>query len=63
MLQMITSLTPDAPWPFEPVQWEAEPLPSEADVLKLTLSRLAANPAKAARLQLRLVRNVADAAG
>ncbi len=63
MLQMLTSLTPDAPWPFETVQWEAPPLPSEADVLKLTLSRLAANPAKAARLQLRLVRNVADAAG
>ncbi len=63
MLQMITSLTPDAPWPFGPVEWEAPPLPTESDVVKLTLSRLAANPAKAARLQLRLVRNVADAAG
>jgi diacylglycerol O-acyltransferase len=63
MLQMLTSLTPDAPWPFEPVAWEAPPVPSDSDVLKQTLGRLAANPAKAARLQLRLVRNLADAAG
>jgi diacylglycerol O-acyltransferase / wax synthase len=63
MLQMLTSLTPDAPWPFEPVRWDAEPVPTEAEVLKLTLSHLVVNPAKAARLQLRLVRSVADAAG
>ncbi len=63
MLQMLTSLTPDAPWPYEPVAWSAPPLPSQADVLRLTAARLAANPVKVARLQLRLVRNVADAAG
>jgi WS/DGAT/MGAT family acyltransferase len=63
MLQMVTSPTPDAPWPFEPVEWTAPPLPSQGEVLKHTVARLAANPAKAARLQLRLVRNVADAAG
>ena len=63
LLQMFTSPTPDAPWPFEPVAWSAPPLPSQTEVLKHTAARLAANPVKSARLQLRLVRNVAQAAG
>lgn len=63
MLQMLTSLTPDAAWPFEPVEWSAPPLPSDTEMLRLTVSRLVANPVKAARLQLRLVRNLAAAAG
>jgi WS/DGAT/MGAT family acyltransferase len=63
MLQMLTSLTPDAAWPYQPVSWNAPPLPSDTEVLRQTLSRLAGNPAKAVRLQLRLVRNLARAAG
>ena len=63
MLQMLTSLTPDAPWPFQPIDWEAPPLPTDAEVLRRTVGRLAMNPVKSARLQLRLVRNLADAAG
>ncbi len=63
MLQMLTSLTPDAPWPFTPVDWTAPPLPGDREVLRRTVSRVAGNPAKAVRLQLRLVRNLAEAAG
>lgn len=63
MLQMFTSLTPDEPWPFEAVPWTPAPLPSELDLLKQAAGRLATSPAKAARLQLRLVRNLAEAAG
>jgi len=63
MLQMLTSLTPEAAWPYQPLEWSAPPLPSDTEVLRQTLSRIAGNPAKAARLQLRLVRNLARAAG
>lgn len=63
MLQMLTSLTPDAEWPYAPVEWHAPPLPSDTEVLRHAVGRLATNPVKAARLQLRLVRNLADAAG
>jgi diacylglycerol O-acyltransferase / wax synthase len=63
LLQMLTSLTADAPWPYEPVEWHASPLPSDSDMLRQAVVRLAENPVKAARLQLRLVRNLAEAAG
>jgi WS/DGAT/MGAT family acyltransferase len=63
LLQLLTSLEADAPWPYEPKDWAPEPVPSASELLKLTAARLAANPAKTARLQLRLVRGLAEAAG
>ena len=45
MLQMLTGLTPDAAWPYRPVEWSAPPLPSDTEVLRQTLSRVAGNPA------------------
>jgi diacylglycerol O-acyltransferase / wax synthase len=63
MLKLFTDSSPDSPWPFEPVDWEGEPIPSDTELLKRTAGHLAANPAKAARLTLRMVRNAAGAAG
>jgi WS/DGAT/MGAT family acyltransferase len=62
LLTMLTDDRADAPVP-EPVSWEPEPVPSDAALLKRTAIHLAMNPVKAARLQLRLVRDLAQAAG
>jgi WS/DGAT/MGAT family acyltransferase len=63
MMKMFNDVAPDAEWPWEPVEWDGESIPTDTELLKLTMSHLAANPAKAARLQLRVVRSLADAAG
>lgn len=63
LLKMFTDTEADATWEFEPIEWHGEPAPSDADLLKRTVSNLVANPVKAVRLNLRLVRNFADAAG
>ena len=63
MLKMFTDDSSDAEWPFEPIGWAPEPLPTESDLLKLTVNHLVANPVKATRLSLKVVRNMADAAG
>jgi diacylglycerol O-acyltransferase len=63
MLQLLTDRSPDAFWPFEPVEWEGQEIPSDVELLKKTARRLASNPAKAARLSLRVVRNAASATG
>ncbi len=46
-----------------PSPGHAEPLPSDSELLKLTVNHLIANPVKATRLSLRVVRNMAEAAG
>ena len=43
--------------------WEAEPLPTNTELLRLTLGNLARNPFKAMRVEARIVRQLADAAG
>ncbi len=63
MLKLMTDESADAPWPYEPVAWEGEPLPTDAELLKRTVNHLLTNPVKAARLSLKMVRNFADAAG
>ncbi len=63
MMQMFNQPDPNAPWPYEPIEWEGEEIPTDAELLKQTAAHLAMNPVKAARLQLRLVRNFADQAG
>lgn len=62
LLTMITDDRPDAPAP-EPVAWEPEPLPGDVALVKRTAIHLVTNPVKAARLQLRLVRDLARAVG
>ena len=62
LLTMLTDDCADAPTP-EPVAWDPEPVPSDMELLKRTALHLAANPVKATRLQLRLVRDIARSAG
>ncbi|MDW3215133.1 MAG: wax ester/triacylglycerol synthase family O-acyltransferase [Ilumatobacteraceae bacterium] len=63
MLKMFTDESADAPWPFEPIAWTPDPLPADSELLKHTVGNLVANPVKATRLSLRVVRNMAEAAG
>lgn len=62
LLGMITEPSPDTPMP-ERVEWVGEAVPSDRELLELTMRNLALNPVKGMRLSLRMVRNVAEAAG
>jgi WS/DGAT/MGAT family acyltransferase len=63
MMTLMNDLTPDAPPPGESPPWEPEEIPSDLELLRLTIANLLRNPAKAMRTQLRMVRDVANAAG
>jgi diacylglycerol O-acyltransferase len=63
MLKIVTDTEPDAPAPGASPSWEPDPLPSTADLLRRTLGNLARNPFRAMRVQTRIVRQLADAAG
>ncbi|MGB5758323.1 MAG: wax ester/triacylglycerol synthase family O-acyltransferase [Acidimicrobiales bacterium] len=63
MMQMFNQTEPDAPWPYEPVEWQGESVPTDNELLMRTATHLAMNPVKAARLQLRLIRNFAEVTG
>ena len=63
MLNLMHETSPDAEPPGENLPWEPEEIPSDTELLRLTLSNLVRNPVKAARTQLRLVREFAESAG
>lgn len=63
MMQILNQNSPDEPWPFEPVEWEGEEAPTDSELLRRTTAHLLANPVKAARLQLRILRSLAAGAG
>ena len=63
MMTMMNDLTPDAPPSGESLPWEPEEIPSDAELLRLAIGNLVRNPVKAVRTQLRIVRDVAAAAG
>ena len=63
MLNVLTDTDPDAPTPAAGPSCEPEPLPSDIDLLRRTLGNLATHPVKATRVQSRIVRHMADAAG
>lgn len=63
MLKILTDAAPDTKWDIEPVEWEGEEMPRDADLLKQTARHLLTNPVKAARLQLKVVRQLAEVAG
>ena len=63
MLKILTDAARDTEWDVEPIEWQGEEPPADADLLKLTARNLMTNPVKSARLQLKLVRQVAEAAG
>jgi len=62
LLSLLTDTDPDAPMP-EPVPWVGEAVPSDGELLQRTMKHLAVNPVKGMRLSLRMVRNLAEAAG
>ena len=62
MLNLLNDHTPDAPHPGESPPWTPEPIPSEMELLRLTLANLIRNPAKAAHVELRIIRELAEAA-
>ena len=63
MLKLMTDDAADSVFPFAPVEWQGEEVPSDNELLKRTMNHLVANPVKATRLSLRVLRNFADAAG
>src|SRR5574340_1490409 len=63
MLQIITDASADAPAPGPGPSWEPEPLPSTAELLLMTLNRMARNPFRAMVTEARIVGQLADAAG
>ena len=62
LLNMLTDTDPNSPAP-EAVAWQGEQPPSQSELLQRTLQNLAANPVKGLRLQLKLVRNLAEVLG
>ena len=63
MLEIITDTDPDAPPPGESPPWQPEAIPSDAELLRLAIGNLVRNPVRAMRVQARIVRQLADAAG
>ncbi|OBC04567.1 diacylglycerol O-acyltransferase [Mycobacterium sp. 852013-50091_SCH5140682] len=63
MLNIITDTEPDATPPGPGPAWQPEELPSTVELLRKTAVNLAGHPVKALRVQTRLVRQLADAAG
>ncbi len=62
LLNMMTTTDPNAPAP-EAVEWAGEQPPSQSELLQQTLQHLASNPVKGVRLQLKMVRNLAEVFG
>ena len=63
LLNMLTETDPDVVDDSEPMAWDGEAVPSALELLQMTASNLVANPVKGMRLQLKILRNLADAAG
>ncbi len=62
LLNMLTDTDPNTP-AHEAVEWKAEQPPSQSELLQHTLHNLLTNPVKGARMQLKLVRNLAETLG
>jgi diacylglycerol O-acyltransferase len=62
LLGMLTDPSPDTPLP-DHVDWVGEAIPSDRELLERTMRNLALNPVKGMRLSLRMLRNLAEAAG
>lgn len=63
LLESLTGTDPDAPPPEPGPPWESEAVPTDTELLRLALVNLARNPFKALRVQTRIARQLADAAG
>jgi WS/DGAT/MGAT family acyltransferase len=62
LLNMLTDTDPNTP-AQEAVEWKGEQPPSQSELLQHTLHNLVTNPVKGVRLQLRMVRNLAETLG
>ena len=62
MLNLLTDSTPDGQPDLVPIPWEGEAVPSAIDLLTMT-ARSMANPLANLRVQMRLVKQLADASG
>src|SRR3954453_8301101 len=63
MLEMVTSPTADGNDVMDPLPWNPEPIPSNADLIRRAINNMLRNPARSFRVQMRIVRDVANAAG
>jgi diacylglycerol O-acyltransferase / wax synthase len=63
MLNILTDLNPDAQTPPVRPLWELEPLPGTIELLRRTAGNRARHPVRAMRVQSRIVRHLANAAG
>ncbi|MDH6243734.1 wax ester/triacylglycerol synthase family O-acyltransferase [Mycobacterium sp. OTB74] len=63
MLNILTDTQPDTTPPGPGPAWQPEQLPTTTELLRRTAANLAGHPVKALRVQTRLVRQLADAAG
>lgn len=63
MLEAVLSTEPDEPPPPASPEWEPEPVPSQTEMLRLTLEKLAKNPLMAVKAQTRMLRTTAKALG
>ena len=63
MLSSVLTTEPtDTPPPASPA-WESEPIPSQSEMLRLTLEKLARNPLMAVKAQTRMLRTTAKVLG
>ena len=63
MLNLLNDQSPDPEPPTASEPWSPDPIPSDIELLRLTMGNLLRNPLKAARVQLRMMRDFAEAAG
>ena len=63
MLKMFSDESRDAVWGFEARDWVGEEPPSQAQMLQTAARNIVLNPLRGARLSLRIIRDLADAAG
>ena len=63
MLKMFSDELRDATWGYERRDWVGEDPPTPAQMLQTAAKNIVLNPLRGARLSLRIVRDLADAAG
>ncbi len=63
LLNMLTDHSPDAELAYERIEWKGEAIPGELDLLQRAARALVLNPVKNLRLQLRIMSELAEAAG
>lgn len=63
MLEIMTETEADAAPPGESPSWEPEAIPTNVELLRRATENLVRNPLRATRVQARIVRRLADAAG